>query len=126
MSREFDDPLATDPLTQRSMLSGQKKNIFHFRCCEFVIIPNSKVCRSLGAFAVGNNFGSAFLLGDCMHGPICFGRIIRNANNMPKLFVHFGFLYNSDVGQSRPVGEGGGTSTIDEEDSLTMVSRREA
>jgi hypothetical protein len=40
--------LRRDPLTQRSMSLGQKK-LRDFRCCKFVIVPNSKVA-SIGVF----------------------------------------------------------------------------
>ena len=64
--------LRREPLTQCSMSSGEKE-LLDFRCCEFVIVPNSKVCQGRGAFAVKDNFGSAFLFGDHMHGPTCLG-----------------------------------------------------
>jgi hypothetical protein len=51
----------------------------------------------MGALGVGDDFGSAFLLGDNMHGPTCFGGIVKNVSNMLELLVHFGFLYNSEM-----------------------------
>jgi hypothetical protein len=50
---------------------GEKNELPGFRCCEFVIVSNSKVCRDRGAVGVGDDFGSAFLLGDNMYGPTC-------------------------------------------------------
>ena len=88
--------LRRDPLTQRSMSSGPKKKLLDLRCCKFVIVPNSKVCRCRGPLGVGDDFGSAFFLGDIMHGPTCIGGIVRNASNMLEFLVDFGFLNNSD------------------------------
>jgi hypothetical protein len=45
--------------TQRSMSCWQKK-LLRVRCCEFVIVPNSKVCQGRGALGVEDDFGSAF------------------------------------------------------------------
>ena len=70
----------------------EKEDLLDFRCYEFVIVPNSKVCQGRDVLDVGDNFGSAFLLGGHMHGPICIGGIIRNTSNMPEVLVHFGFL----------------------------------
>jgi hypothetical protein len=77
-------------------MSSRKKKHFDFRCCEFVIVPNSKVCQGKGVFGIGDDFGSAFLLGDNMHGPTCIGGIVRNASNMPEFLFDFGFLNSSD------------------------------
>jgi hypothetical protein len=52
-------------------MSSGKKKLLDLRCFEFVIVPNSKVSRCRGALGVGNDFDSAFLLGDSMHGPTC-------------------------------------------------------
>ena len=90
-----------------------KEYFFNFRCCEFVIIPNSNVCRGWGVHAVGTR----------MHDLRCLRGIIWNANNMLEFLVYFGFLYNNDVGKLMPVGGGGGTSNTDENDSLMMVGR---
>jgi hypothetical protein len=76
---------------------SSRKKLLGFRCCEFVIISNSKVCRGMYALAVRYDFGNAFLLGDSMYGPICLGRTLKNANNMPELLVHFRFLYKNDT-----------------------------
>jgi hypothetical protein len=78
------------------MLLGQKK-LLDLRCCEFVLVSNSKVCRCKGAIGVEDDFGSAFILCDSMHRPTCFGGIIRNASNMPKFLVHVAFLYIIDT-----------------------------
>ena len=88
VKREF-----VDPLTMKAY-----NTMLNFRYCEFVIIPNSKVCRGRDTLAIGDDFGSRFLLGDRMHSPTCLGGIKTNASNMPKFHVHFGFLYNGDVG----------------------------
>jgi hypothetical protein len=87
------------------MSSGQK-NLLYFRCCKFVIVPNSNVCRCRGALGVGKNFGSAFILGDNMHGPTRLGGIVRNASNMLELLVHFGFLYSSDTTEIQTIKRG--------------------
>ena len=64
------------------MSPGQKK-LLDLRCCKLVIVPNSNVCRGRGVLRVGDDFGSAFLFGDNMHGPTCLGGIVSNASNMP-------------------------------------------
>jgi hypothetical protein len=81
--------LRQNPLTQCLISSGKKKKLSNFRGCEFVIVPNSKVCRGRGVFAIGDDFGSIFLLGDRMYIPTCLGGIIKNARNMTKFLVHF-------------------------------------
>ena len=123
--REFVNPLAVWSLHTTLNVATARKKLLDFRCCKFVIVPNSKVCRCKGAFGVGDDFGSAFLLGDRMHGLTCLGGILRNANNMPDLLVHFGFLYNNDMQNPRPVRGGGGTSVTIGEDSL-MVGKGKA
>jgi hypothetical protein len=89
--------LRCDLLTQHSMSSGQTKKLLDLRCCKLVLVPNSKVSLCRDALGVGDDFGSAFFLCDNMHGLTCFGRIVRDASNMPEFFVHFGFLYSSDT-----------------------------
>jgi hypothetical protein len=87
------------------MSSGQKK-ILDLRCCEFIIVPNSKVCRGIGALGVGDNFGSAFLLRDSMHGPACLRGIVRNTSNMLEFLVNFRFLDSSDTAKIQTSGRG--------------------
>jgi hypothetical protein len=65
-------------------MSSEQKKLLDFRCCKFVVFPNSKVCRCRDVLGVGDKFGSAFLLGDNMHGPTYFGAIVKNASNMPE------------------------------------------
>jgi hypothetical protein len=125
VSREFVDSLATGSFDTTYNVVGAKF-FFDFRCCKFVIVPYSKVCWYMGAFGVGDNFGSAFSLGDSMHGPTCLGGFLRNASNMLELLVHFGFLYNNDTRKSRPIKRGGGTSNTIWEDPSTMVGKGEA
>ena len=73
-----------------------KIELLDFGCCEFVIVQNSKVCRGRDGLGVEDDFGSAFLFGDSMHGPTCLGGIVRNASNMPELLVDFGFMNSND------------------------------
>ena len=89
INREFADPVAPGALNTTFNVVQAKEEFFKFRCFEFVIIPNSKVCRGWDALAIGDNFGSTFFFGDHMHGPTCFGEIISNASNMQKFLVHF-------------------------------------
>ena len=56
-------------------------NVSLLACCH---------CLQQNALAVKDDFGSAYLLGERMHGPTCLGQIERNARNMPKILVHFG------------------------------------
>ena len=95
VSKEFVDAEMMQALdTMFNVVRAQEK-LPSFRCCEFVIILNSKVCWDKGALAIGDNFGSVFLLGDCMHGPTCLGGIMKNASNMPELLVHYELLYSN-------------------------------
>ena len=110
--REFVDPLATRTLNTTFNVIWAKEEFLNFRCCEFVIVPNSKVCQGQDALAIGGDFGNTFLLGDHMHSPTCLGGIIRNASNMPKYLVHFGCTV-ATWEKSRPVVGGGGTSSTD-------------
>jgi hypothetical protein len=50
-----------------------------------------------GCSWIGDNFGSAFLLGDNIHGPTFIGGIINNTSNMLEFFIYLGFLYSSDI-----------------------------
>ena len=49
----------------------------------YVIVPNSFICMGRGGLGIGDDFGSAFLFTDNMHGPTCLRGIVWNANNMP-------------------------------------------
>jgi hypothetical protein len=49
------------------------KKLLDLRCCKFVIVPNSKVCRCRGALEVGDDLGSASLLSDSMYCPTGLG-----------------------------------------------------
>ena len=87
VSRKFVDPLVMRTFDTTLNIVQALKELLNFRCCEFVIVPNSKICQGGGALRVGDDFGSAFILGDCMHGPACLGGIIRDVSNILEFFV---------------------------------------
>jgi hypothetical protein len=108
VSREFVHPLASRTFDTTVNVVGAKKKLLDLRCCEFVVVPNSKVYRCRGALGVGDKFGSAFLLGDSMHGPTFLRGIVRNTSNMPELLLHFRFLDSRDTAKIQSSGRGWG------------------
>jgi hypothetical protein len=108
VSREFVHPFATWTFDTALNVVGAKKELLDLRCCEFVIVPNSKVCWGRGALGVGDDFGSAFLLRNSIHGPACLRWIVRNTSNMPEFLVDFRFLDSSDTAKIQTRGRGWG------------------
>ena len=62
VNREFVDPLATGALNTTFNVVRAKEEFLNFRCFEFVIIPNSKVCWGQDALAVGDDLAVHFFL----------------------------------------------------------------
>ena len=72
VSKEFINTLAMQALNTTLNVVQAKEKLLNFRCCELVIVPNSKVCRGRGAFVVGGNFDNVVLFRDHMHGQHAF------------------------------------------------------
>jgi hypothetical protein len=61
-----------------------------------------------------------------MRGPTRFRGIVRNTSNIPEFLVYCRFLDSSDTAKIQTSVRGGGASSIDGDDSSTMVGRDEA
>jgi hypothetical protein len=79
----------------------------------------------MGALGVGDDFGSAFLLCDHMHGPTYLGGIGKSVSNMLEFFVHFGFMYSSDLTEIQTSRRGWWNLEHCQEDSSMMVGKGE-